>query len=80
MKLNIKIRPCKDYTSPFNCGIAKGLRRLGIFAVIGPTRFGGLFLFVIPVWGSIPTEVDDIAYTSTNPGFVPTKVSLKLYS
>lgn len=48
--MKIKLVPAEDYTNPFKCPIAKGLRRKGIFASVGPNTYSGVFLFLIPVW------------------------------
>jgi hypothetical protein len=80
--MKIKIYPCKDYTNPSNCGIAKGLKKKLIvpFIGVGPNRWSGLFLGFIPVWGKISDEADDIAMESDKEGFKPVKVKIGLFN
>lgn len=62
MKIKIKLTPALDYTNPFNCSIAKSLRKVLIFSMIGPERFCGLFLGFIPIWGKISKEASEEAH------------------
>lgn len=59
MKITIKPKDTgkHNYMNIFNCLIAKGLRRRFIFAIVGGSTWEGLFLGIIPVWGTIPFEV-----------------------
>jgi hypothetical protein len=81
MNIEIEIQKCKSYTNPFNCGIAKGLRRKGIlFPIVSSCSYRGLFLGLIPVWGTISEESDDIAYMSDKEDFIPTKTKIGLFN
>lgn len=48
-----------EYVSIFNCPYAQFLRRKRLtFAMVAPTFWIGLFLFVIPAFGRVPRKVD----------------------
>jgi hypothetical protein len=78
--MKINIQRAKDYTNPISCGIAKGLWRKGIFAIVRSENYVGLFLGFIPVWGKIPNETNKIAYKCSSRNFEPRKVDIGLYN
>jgi len=79
MYLTITIQRCKNSNSNFNSGLAKGLRRKLIFAILDPDRWIGLFLGIIPVWGLIDKETADTDARSDIWFFEPAKVRIKLF-
>lgn len=78
--MKIIVQPCYDYSDPLNCGIAKGLRKKGILALVGVKRWRGVFLGIIPVWGKIPNLANDIALNSCKKGFKPTEATIGLFN
>lgn len=68
MKITIKPKDSgkKNYVDGFRCPGARALRRKGIFALVGPDYYFGLFLFLIPVWGKISTAANDRLYHAAN--------------
>ncbi len=58
MRLKIKLKQSNTYSDIIRCPIALGLRDRGIIALVGGNKWCGLFMFVIPVWGSIPEIVN----------------------
>jgi uncharacterized membrane protein len=79
MIIEIEIKKCKNYYNVLNCAIVQALRKKGIFAIAYNEKFYGLFLFIIPVWGTIPKKSDQEAYKSSTSEFKSTKIELYLY-
>jgi hypothetical protein len=77
--MKIIIQRAKNYANPVNCGIAKGLRRKLIIAIVTPTCYTGLFLGIIPIWGSIPQKANDIAHNCTREDFIPVEAEVGFY-
>lgn len=78
--MKITIQKANDYKNPINCGIAKGLRKKLIIAIVHPTYYIGLFLGFIPIWGNISLESNEKALMCTDKDFEPVEVEVGVYN
>ena len=47
-----------EYCNSCNCGYAQYLRSYGVFAVVGPTSWYGLWLGLVPCFGLVPVKIN----------------------